>query len=85
MFETLEAMNVRSVSRQSGMPSGGSDCVSSTEWSCIILLFFVSNNGMLRHPDRQRQTPEGVFKLLFILNGILTYAGPKWQFANSVG
>ena len=59
MLETLEAMNVISVSRQSGMPSGGSDCASSTERSCSILLFFVSNSGMVCHIDRRRQTPEG--------------------------
>jgi hypothetical protein len=37
------------------------------------LLFFVSNSDMVTHIDRQRQTPEGVFQLLFILKAILNF------------
>jgi hypothetical protein len=38
-----------------------------------VLLFFVSNSDMVAHIDRQRQTPEGVFSLFFILIAILNF------------
>jgi len=47
--EMLDAINVRSCSRQRGTPSGGSDCESRIVGSKSMLLLMYSNRGMRYH------------------------------------
>ena len=44
--ETFEAINVMSVLRQSGMPSGGSDCVSNTHRFAVFCIFLFKQRHM---------------------------------------
>ena len=52
--EMLDAINVRSSSRQRGTPSGGSDCESRMVESRSRLLLRYSNKGMIYHRWTQR-------------------------------